>query len=238
MSGSPTSVWQSSKTGTTCRYRASWWERSDTWHPSGSEESRIGAATSTRSGQHSTNCWLCGRRSKVPTRSGWSSCIRTDIAGCRRRQLERDIPRDLETIVLKALAKDPKDRFGSAGELADELRRFVEGRPIRSRPVSVVEQLWRWCKRDPGWLGRISPRPCSSRSWRWFRGGGCFLPQLGQSFTGTRPGRSRIERGRSDAALLDARWRAVDAYTSQARAGGSAAGSASDLKASRPWARP
>ena len=67
------------------------------------------------------------------------------------RHLDRDIPRDLETIVLKALAKDPKDRFGSAGELADELRRFVEGRPIRSRPVSIVEQFWRWCKREP-WL--------------------------------------------------------------------------------------
>ena len=67
------------------------------------------------------------------------------------RQLGRSIPRDLETIVLKALAKDPNDRFGSAGELADELRRFVEGRPIRSRPVSIVEQFWRWCKREP-WL--------------------------------------------------------------------------------------
>ena len=67
------------------------------------------------------------------------------------RQLGKSIPRDLETIVLKTLAKDPEDRFGSAGELADELRRFVEGRTIRSRPVSIAEQLWRWCKRDP-WL--------------------------------------------------------------------------------------
>ncbi len=76
--------------------------------------------------------------------------IRND-APAPPRQLDRNIPRDLETIVLKALAKDPKDRFGSAGELADELRRFVEGRPIRSRPVSVAERFWRWCKRDP-WL--------------------------------------------------------------------------------------
>ncbi len=76
--------------------------------------------------------------------------IRND-APAPPRQLDRNIPRDLETIVLKALAKDPQDRFGSAGELADELRRFVEGRPIRSRPVSVAERFWRWCKRDP-WL--------------------------------------------------------------------------------------
>ena len=50
------------------------------------------------------------------------------------RQYDRRIPRDLETLVLKALAKDPKDRFASAGELGDELRRYLESRPIRSRP--------------------------------------------------------------------------------------------------------
>ena len=53
------------------------------------------------------------------------------------RQLDHRIPRDLETIVLKALAKDPNDRFATADELAAELRRFLENRPIRSRPVSV-----------------------------------------------------------------------------------------------------
>ena len=65
------------------------------------------------------------------------------------RQHDRRIPRDLETIVLKAMAKDPKDRFATAGELRDELRRFLEGRPIRSRPVGPAEQFWRWCKRNP-----------------------------------------------------------------------------------------
>ena len=71
------------------------------------------------------------------------------------RQLDRKLPRDLETILQKALAKDPKDRFSSAGALAEELRRFIDGRPIRSRPVSVPEQFWRWCKRDP-WLSGAS----------------------------------------------------------------------------------
>ena len=66
------------------------------------------------------------------------------------RQHDRRIPRDLETLVLKALAKDPKDRFASAAELGDELRRYLESRPIRSRPVGPVERLWRWCKRSPG----------------------------------------------------------------------------------------
>ena len=60
------------------------------------------------------------------------------------------IPRDLDTLVLKALAKAPGDRFASAGELADELRRYMESRPIRSRPVGPVERFWRWSRRNPG----------------------------------------------------------------------------------------
>ncbi len=67
------------------------------------------------------------------------------------RQLDRKIPRDLETIVLKALARDPNHRFASALEMAAELRRFVENRPIRSRPIPYYQQFWRWCKRNP-WL--------------------------------------------------------------------------------------
>jgi WD40 repeat protein/tetratricopeptide (TPR) repeat protein len=50
--------------------------------------------------------------------------------------------------VLKALAKDPRDRFATADELAAELRRFLENRPIRSRPIAAYERLWRWCKRN------------------------------------------------------------------------------------------
>ncbi len=65
------------------------------------------------------------------------------------RQHDRRIPRDIETIVLKALAKNPMDRFATAGELRDELRRFLEGRPIRSRPVGPAERFSRWCKRNP-----------------------------------------------------------------------------------------
>ncbi len=67
----------------------------------------------------------------------------------RPRNIDRQVPRDLETIVLKALAKDPKDRFRSARELAEELTKFVEGRPILSRPISATERSWRWCKRNP-----------------------------------------------------------------------------------------
>jgi serine/threonine protein kinase/WD40 repeat protein len=65
------------------------------------------------------------------------------------RQLDPKIPRDLETIVLKTLAKDPNDRFASADELAAELRRFIADLPIRSRPLPYYQRFWRWCKRNP-----------------------------------------------------------------------------------------
>jgi serine/threonine protein kinase/WD40 repeat protein/Tfp pilus assembly protein PilF len=65
------------------------------------------------------------------------------------RQHDRRIPRDLETIVLKVLSKEPKDRCDKSGELRDELQRFLEGRPTRWRRVGPVEQFRRWCKRNP-----------------------------------------------------------------------------------------
>ena len=66
------------------------------------------------------------------------------------RQIEPGIPADLETIVLKALAKVPGDRFESADEMGAELRRYVENRPIRSRPIPAYQRFWRWCVRNPG----------------------------------------------------------------------------------------
>ena len=152
--------------------------------------------------------------------------IRND-APAPPRQLDRNIPRDLETIVLKALAKDPKDRFGSAGELADELRRFVEGRPIRSRPVSVVERFWRWCKRDPwlaganiaaallttSWPSCRRPRPIVYRNQRR---GGCRSSAVARTRRRSTPAGARSTPTRRKPAP-----------------GGSAAGPASDSRASR-----
>ena len=73
-------------------------------------------------------------------------CNETPIHPSR---LNSSVPRDLEVICCKAIAKDPSRRYSSASDLADELARFRAGQPIMARPVSVLETGWLWCKRNP-----------------------------------------------------------------------------------------
>ena len=67
----------------------------------------------------------------------------------RPRIINSRIARDLETIILKALSRDPKDRYQSAGEMADDLARFNNGEPIIARQASQLERVWKWSKRKP-----------------------------------------------------------------------------------------
>jgi WD40 repeat protein/serine/threonine protein kinase/tetratricopeptide (TPR) repeat protein len=67
----------------------------------------------------------------------------------RPRKFDARIPRDLETVVLKALARDPADRYPTAEAMAEDLCRFLADRPVLARRATATEQVVRWCRRNP-----------------------------------------------------------------------------------------
>jgi WD40 repeat protein len=91
------------------------------------------------------------------------------------RILNPSVPRDLETICLKCLNKEPGKRYATADALADELDRFLRSEPIVARPLSRAAKAWRWCRRKPvlaGWIAISLLLLASGTSgvlWQWRR---------------------------------------------------------------------
>ena len=66
------------------------------------------------------------------------------------RLLNPTVPRELEAVTMKCLAREPERRYAGAGEVADEMRRWLEGRPVLAKPAGRIEKTSRWVRRNPG----------------------------------------------------------------------------------------
>ncbi len=116
------------------------------------------------------------------------------------RRLHAQIPRDLETICLKAMAKSCNRRYQTAQEFADDLRRYLDGKPIKARRVGTVERVWRWSRRNPLAASMLVAVCLSSVSGFW------YLSRLSTYFVQA----TALDSTRMDIAMLEE----VNAYYS------------------------
>lgn len=92
--------------------------------------------------------FLIGRPPLVSDNTMLTLRMVNEVEPLSPRLIQSVIPRDLDTICMKCLRKDPAERYGSAKELADDLDRFLDNRSILARPIAPVLKLFRWCNRN------------------------------------------------------------------------------------------
>jgi tRNA A-37 threonylcarbamoyl transferase component Bud32 len=113
------------------------------------------------------------------------------------RRLKEDIPRDVETVCLKAMSKSPTGRYPRAAALAEDLRRFLAGEPILARPEGYGQHLWRWCRRYPLAVCLFLVVLFGSSA------AVLYLSWLSDQFVR----QTALESARAEAAMLDENWR-------------------------------
>ncbi len=123
-------------------------------------EQAAGGAADVRSDVHALGAILYETLTGHPPFRGGSiwetlSLVR-DSEPAAPRSLDSGIPRDVETIALKCLAKRPEARYASARELAEDLTHWQRGEPVTARPIGSGERLWRWCRRRPGLAATVA----------------------------------------------------------------------------------
>ncbi len=105
------------------------------------------------SDQYSLGCLLfellTGKKPFSGGTPGHYLFLHTHQAAPSPRKLNGQVPRDLETVCLKCLEKEPAKRYADCGALAEDLARFQAGLPVQARPVGKLERTWRWCRRNP-----------------------------------------------------------------------------------------
>jgi eukaryotic-like serine/threonine-protein kinase len=120
------------------------------------------------------------------------------------RRVQPGVNRDLETVCLKALEKEPGQRYSSVGALADDLRRFLAGEPVQARAVGPLGNAWRWCRRRPALAGlglallAALAGGFAAVTWQWQRAEK-HLRQAEDNFA-----RAEYERERAEANLQQA----------------------------------
>jgi serine/threonine protein kinase len=113
------------------------------------------------------------------------------------RRWQPAIPRDLEVICLKAMSKSPEHRYATAGDLARDLRRYLQGQPIQARPLGPFERTWRWCRNYPQAVSVLVAVLVGSAA------GLAYLSSLSESYVR----QTALESARLETKMLDEAWR-------------------------------